>query len=110
MEAISLTNGQMRILLNSTDQPEKYPPRISSLVAALHKVRINGHMWCTEMTEEDIETALDLFNTYQREVGSPGAKQAWQFFVRDNPTARRFYDEHRSQGDVPRETSTEGTP
>lgn len=108
MEEIELTHGQFKILLSLTPFPQAYTPKLSSLVTALHQGHWRGHKWATKMTEQDIETAHDLFDTHQRNVRTSAAQTALHFFVRDSPTARRVFDARREKADVPRETKDDG--
>lgn len=105
MEEIKLTDGQFVRLLNATGDPEKYTPEIRSLVGALHNAeRKDSHKWRVRLTESDIAVALTIFEEHLRTYRTPAANQAWNFFVRDSPTARRLHDERQTQSDVPRET------
>lgn len=102
MEEVSFTDGQFRILLNGTSDPTIYTPQAVSLVSALHRAEPDGHKWRTKLTEQDIELALDLLQANRDAARSPGARQAWAFFIRSSPTARRIHDARNT--DVPRET------
>lgn len=105
MEEIALTDGQFRILLNMTASPRDYDDALTSLVSALHQAdHRRGNKWIVKFGEQDIETAVDLFEKHQANVRTPGAQQSLHFFVRDSSTARRFFDARRAQSDVPRET------
>lgn len=109
MEEIDLTHGQFQILLNMTRTPKsRRSGPAAHLVSSLHEARVSGHKWLMKMTEEDIETALDLFQARLDDVRTPGHQQALHFFVRSSPTARRFFDARQAQADVPRETSKPG--
>lgn len=109
MEDISLTTGQFQILLNMSARPGPgFLHQTEAFIPMLLSARSSGHKWHMKMSEANIETALDFFLTHQENVRTPAARQALSFFVREYPTAHRYYDK-RQQSDVPRETSTEDT-
>jgi len=106
MEEIQLTGAQFDTLLHMTRDPATYSqPPIASLISAVHGGRRNGHRWRTQMTEQDIETALGLFIEHDDNVRTQHSKQALNFFVRDSATAYRFFRERFPVSNVPRETS-----
>lgn len=106
MEEINLTDGQFQRLLNATDQPKKYTPEEKSLVAALHRAEhCRGNKWKVQLAEGDISEALAIFEERMRTNRAPADRTAWNFFVRDSPTARRLHDERSAPSSVPRETS-----
>lgn len=106
MEEIDLTDGQFRILLNMTANPDDYTKPVAHLVGALHKAdRRGGNKWRVRLTEQDITTALDLFEVHKTAVRTPHAQQALANFVRGSLTAQEVYHGRHPQADVPRETS-----
>lgn len=106
MENIPLTDAQLRILLNTIGAtfPNTRRPALRSLDAALHRLRKMGSGWVVEMAEENVITALDIFEAYQREHVSAVAANCLRFLVNDSKIAHKIYDERQASGDVPRET------
>jgi hypothetical protein len=108
MVKVTLTQGQLQILLNGTSDPAtRQLSPITQLVSCLHKAQVTGHKWRTEMTDQEIGAALDILTQHQQTARSPGAQQALRIFIRDHPTAKRIFDERQAKFDVPRETSEE---
>lgn len=109
MENIPLTDAQLRILLNKIGVtfPNIKKPDLRSLDAALHQLRKQGSGWIVEMSEDDIATAINIFEAYQREHPSVVVANCLRFLVNDSQIARKIYAERQAETDVPRETSGE---
>lgn len=108
MQEINLTNTQLRILLNMTEDPGTWrDEKTADLVSAVHSVGIRGHGWYTQMSAEEVGTALELLIENQQNVRTTAAQQAVSFFVRGSVIAQRLFAERRTAPDVPRETSPE---
>lgn len=108
METIPLTHAQHRIVANwiVKTYPNTRRPELRSLTKSILGYRTRGSGVVVEMTEEDIDTAIGIFETYQREHPSSAvATNCLRFLVNDSKTARKIYDERRAGADVPRETS-----
>lgn len=105
MEEIVLTTGQFRTLLYMTPDPDLYTDETTSLVAVLHRGQPHGHGWRVDLTERDVETALNLFQEHKDTVHTGAAQKSLQLFIQGSLTAQKIWAARRAQADVPRETS-----